>query len=740
MSLQDIEVSNSGSTTTGFKREINEGAMGLVLDTIQITQYTKPEESTVRELTANAVDSQREKEIAISILTGRTKPEDHFISRDGDKYKDSNWDASYYDINHLDQHNNKVELEYVQNQGTGYCDTFSVKDYGIGIGAQRLQGYFQLGYSTKRNSKDSLGAFGFGNKVALSTRCDYYTMETIHNGQKFKFNCYSYKIDSLIGKFNTKTGELNDSITFDTDGKETKIYFETTEEKNYTKISVPTKRHHRNKYESAVENQLLYFNNVKFSITDEYDSKYDRSFKANTLYESERIVVSSNSQFSRPHIIITKGEGDNSTGVCYGFIDFTEMEMEQLWGNIGVKCPIRSVIKNDLTGEEIIVQEGVEVTPSRESVVWSDHTRNFIINRFKEVSDEALEIVKEQLDEEDLLKWIEKVKDVKSKMDSGDNQILRELSRVVDRNSLKPVYQDTKIKFEAPDTFFYGFKVRRVELKYDSVKKKTVAKRTAIEKWSDFDTSRVYYQDIPTSYLKDAYLYKKEDQAFILIEPLDKQDIKDKVGSGISKAADSLIQGYLDDTDVLDKAIKTSSLVKIYADVVIPENFEEDLEEEEMETQREQQSAADRRKQLGMIPIHIMERNESYERSYSGNQKPYTFKQDDVSLADILDRESLVVYGGLSDSTELMMLGDMLSNQFRFDNPGYQNYYRSKQFNNDEILIVRLNKANGKHFKNKTNWKHVRDIFQSVTCPTTPTVSTVEHSEDVKGEDESVAV
>ena len=190
MAIQEIEVSKKGSDTTGFKREIDEGAMGLVLDTIQITQYTKPEESTVRELTANAVDSQREKEIAISILSGESTPEEHFIEREGAKYKDSNWDASYYDLSHLDASKTKVELIYEQNEGLGHCDRFIVRDYGVGLGKERLEGYFSIGYSTKRNSKGSLGAFGFGNKVALSTRCDYYTVTTVHNGKKFKFNCF----------------------------------------------------------------------------------------------------------------------------------------------------------------------------------------------------------------------------------------------------------------------------------------------------------------------------------------------------------------------------------------------------------------------------------------------------------------------------------------------------------------------------------------------------------------------
>ena len=126
MAIQEVEVSKHGSSS-GFKREINAGAMGLVLDTIQITQYTKPEESTVRELTANAVDSQREKEIAIKILSGEAKVSDYFIEREGVKYEDSNWDPSYYDLKHLDKSKTDVELEYIEGEGTGYCDQFIIR-------------------------------------------------------------------------------------------------------------------------------------------------------------------------------------------------------------------------------------------------------------------------------------------------------------------------------------------------------------------------------------------------------------------------------------------------------------------------------------------------------------------------------------------------------------------------------------------------------------------------------------
>jgi hypothetical protein len=406
------------------------------------------------------------------------------------------------------------------------------------------------------------------------------------------------------------------------------------------------------------------------------------------------------------------------------------MEMEQLWGNVGVKCPIRSVIKNELTGEETVIQEGVEVTPSREAVVWSDHTRNFIIKRFGEVSDEALDIVKEQLDEKDFLKWIQKVKDVKSKMDSGENQVLRELSRVIDRSSLKPIYQNTKIKFENPDTLFYGFRVREYTLYFDNATKKHKVKREPITQWSHFNCEFIFYKDVPTSFVKDAWIHKNlVGGNYVVIEPLDTEDLNAKFKNSV--LSQSYIKGELENIETIKQALLDSSGIRIYEDVVVTnaEDFEEELENAEEEFKIQLESAADRRKKLGQIPIHVMCRNESYERAYSSHtQKPYTFKQEDVYLADIQDREGLVVYGGLDDARLMMMMGDLLSGQFIYSST-YSYNEVSTQFNNDNILVIRLNKANERHFRNKANWIHVRDFFQSTTRATTPVADSVQHSE-----------
>jgi len=60
MAIQEVE-KREVQGTQGKRRTINAAAEGMVMDIVQAQQYTKPIESTVRELTANAVDAQSEK-------------------------------------------------------------------------------------------------------------------------------------------------------------------------------------------------------------------------------------------------------------------------------------------------------------------------------------------------------------------------------------------------------------------------------------------------------------------------------------------------------------------------------------------------------------------------------------------------------------------------------------------------------------------------------------------------------
>jgi len=362
MSLIDIE-KNKVNGAEGIKRVIDENAYSLIIDTVSIDQYKYVEASIVRELSSNAVDSQKEKLQAVDILTGKAKVEDYYITRDDPKYKSSNFDQTYYDLNHLNLQNNVVELEYVCDpKGMGWCDKFIVRDYGVGLGDSRLYGYTSIGFSTKRNNTTQLGAYGYGAKVGLALRNDYYLTTTVHNGRKFKFQSYSYKIVSLIDRFNSN-GTENPHIVFP-DGSQ--IYYEVTSDLNFTEITVPCKRHHKEKFIQAVQSQLLYFKNVTFKVTDEDGDVSQKEFQAKVHYNSKNLIIADQFQYSRPHVVIVKNL-ESTEGVSYGAVDFKALEMQDLYGAVGFKCPIRQVVRN-ADGSLTELTPGIEVTSSRENV------------------------------------------------------------------------------------------------------------------------------------------------------------------------------------------------------------------------------------------------------------------------------------------------------------------------------------------------------------------------------------
>lgn len=163
MAIQEIEKKEVAGTV-GITRNINQAAVGMIMDIVQAQQYTKPIPSTVRELTANAVDSQSEKERAFDILSGKAKVEDFFIEREGELYKDSKWDPSYYDLTKLNKDKNQVELIFREGSGVGRSASFIIRDHGVGVGKGRLEGILSIGYSSKRSRKDALGAFGINRQ------------------------------------------------------------------------------------------------------------------------------------------------------------------------------------------------------------------------------------------------------------------------------------------------------------------------------------------------------------------------------------------------------------------------------------------------------------------------------------------------------------------------------------------------------------------------------------------------
>ena len=141
----------------------------------------------------------------------------------------------------------------------------------MGLGGTRLEGFFNLGYSTKRLNSNELGGFGLGAKSPLSTGMDSFRIISRYNGKEFCFDIYSHKVDCVYSKWN-EDGSQNKVHEFETIfiGEEPtgevdenceqimrripyKAYYKDTNEKNSLTVIIDVKKHNRNQYFEAVK-------------------------------------------------------------------------------------------------------------------------------------------------------------------------------------------------------------------------------------------------------------------------------------------------------------------------------------------------------------------------------------------------------------------------------------------------------------------------------------------------------
>ena len=628
-------------------KRINKGAEKMVFDILQATQYSTPIPSTIRELVTNACDSQREKEMAIEILKGEKAEEDYYIRRDGEQYADSNFDSTYYDLNCLDTDQNEIVIKYIKREGVGFCDTVQVIDYGVGIGGRRLEGVLELGYSTKRNTSQNFGAFGLGAKVALSTGADFYTIETVHNGKRFKCNCYPYKTDFMIPKFNP-------SITF-TDGS--KVHYEPTTDKNHTIIEFGVKKHNRNRIEESIMDQLNYLGNIKFLIEEDGQER-EITIQSDVVHNSKHIIVSNSYTYSKPHIVIVKEEGA-LTGINYGYVDFRELEMQQLWGAVGLKCPMRQAIKDPETGEEIVVQDGVEVTPSREKVIWNEHTKKFIQSVIQKATEEATKLVEEELKETDLLKWIQSCRDVLSRsIGYHSNTALQQISKIVDTGNMKPKFpSDTSIHFQGPVATLKGFSPRSVS---EHVKEgKLHISTDKLETWGEVDFDAIYYrdEDTPRNRLKDHYLISLSSRdKFMLITDKDLTNLKDADTKSYLKVVNH--------RNKITPHLKSSELFNSYEDVEVPEEWKTTFQSREKTVEETGAltglSPAERREVEQRIVAFTLRYN--HRSAYNGSRM-YTWDKVEPKLSQVMSSDHITYYGTNKDAEKLYLAATVLFTQ-----------------------------------------------------------------------------
>lgn len=667
-----LERDNVVLSDQGFEKEIDAGAKELIIDNVQANQYQYPIKSTVRELCSNSLDAINEKIQAINILTGKSKVTDYYIIRESDNplYKDSNFDPTYYDLDFLDTEDNMVHITYIEGKGDNK-DMLEILDKGVGLGGKRLEGYFRLGFSTKRNSHNPLGKFGIGAKAAFSTNVPYYTMETAWNGKKFKFHIFAHKVDSIIPAFNLNTGEENPSVTFENGYV---AHYEETKEKNYVKVSMECKKGHRYQYEEAVKSQLLYFKNINFNIVEENGITREIPVTTEILYEDDHIVLSSNNIFNKPHLIINN--------VNYGYIDFVEMEMEELSGNIGIKVDASKV----------------DVNPSRESVRWTPKTTDTVKESFRKVVEIATKHVEEMLSGSmDIIEWINACKNV---MYSSDrNSVLGRLSRVIDKTKISPKYPgDDTLVFSGVDELFSDFSVRVAHIKREKGVRKVL--RTDIGGWMEFPPKNIYLLDSEerVDFVKDMFLLDSlGGHPIILIQLKEKDDREPH-------------------TDKLLDLLKNSVNVTLYSSVIVPDDIRQEITKKRETEEALREDPVERRRREEKIPISFLRNTYKYNTNY------YLYP-DEVKLSDLedIDESEVTIVYGINEDLDLLYYISFMTGMY-LDNIDTKDLkYKTYILGNldltlptsekGRIAFVRISKENAKYFNRFT---YVRDFIYDI--------------------------
>lgn len=128
---------------SGMVKELEGSAALLILQNLQQDPYQYPEKSFIRETVSNCTDSIEEKKVAISILTGEAKVEDHYATIESDITNDSKFDPEYYNLEFLDTED-RIDITYVRRYNSNR-DQIIIEDTGVGLGGHRLRGFFKPG-------------------------------------------------------------------------------------------------------------------------------------------------------------------------------------------------------------------------------------------------------------------------------------------------------------------------------------------------------------------------------------------------------------------------------------------------------------------------------------------------------------------------------------------------------------------------------------------------------------------
>jgi len=224
---------------------------------------------------------------------------------------------------------------------------FTVEDFGIGLDADDVKNIIsKYGKSTKRDSANELGMMGLGFKAPLAYSSSFYFVAR-KNGVERKYMMY----------------EGEDVNTIDL------LYETSTTQRNGVKIIVPVKWSDRYSFQTKIQEQLAYFENVYFNV-DGVDNNF-------VIYRNELFQFSELASNGDLHVCL-----DN----VYYPLDFKKLGINSIRFPIAIRLGL---------------SDGVFPTPNRESLRYTKEAMVVIMNKIRDIANYFVEKYNESVKDTD---------------------------------------------------------------------------------------------------------------------------------------------------------------------------------------------------------------------------------------------------------------------------------------------------------------------------------------------------
>lgn len=682
--------SNETESRGGVRKQLDEASEEVILDIVQVSLYRYPFQSMVRETVSNSLDANTEKNQAIAIKSGQAVVSDFYAEADENSkiQNDSKFNPEYYDLKHLNVEN-KVSLDYHYHPEPLGRDMLHIKDTGVGLGGKRLIKFFTPGSSSKRLNKKALGKYGIGSKSPLASGVESYFMVTTYNGKRMTFEIRKDKFDPITPKFNT-SGELNPHEVLegvkDLAGREVKAYYEKTTDKNSVEIIIPVKKHNRDTVIDSIESQLMYFKEDivltehSYNEVEDFENRVNAEsevhpFKANILYEDDDLIIpEGRSYYARPHFVMN--------GVGYGLVDWAELELTPRHGNVGLKYDV-----SDL-----------DVTPSRESVSYTEKTKAAILNKYDKIASKIKTRIQKQLTTSNFQTWTRSANSIvlgtglnDSITASKEDRIVAKMASLIQKSDLNLVYtnkHNESLTYSVHISEYISTYWNPTVISIDKWSKKVERRNTSSSNSFSLDTFIQFGQSISktTTYL--AHTHTAKGGALILqVEQFD-TDFNKLLKEWFTKGCKTSEVANLKNTMVshfksttkdqkavniaianFDKLLVSLSImskteeIKVYDDVVVPDDFKAELPDGTPVAVDLQALRKSQGKVLLQRPVITSNYHSKYTTSLiTGGHESETFFKFDVdksNIPDLITEDQELFYGNEAHRSSLTQVGKL---------------------------------------------------------------------------------